>query len=140
MQRIILLLLLPLVVFGQSSSKSADKPAPPRKAAGLTVPPEAVPIGPGAWRYVDKNGKAWIYKATLMAIVRMPESDSDSKYPGLKVTEKGDTIRFERPAQTGTVVWERKRSELNEEEKAMLEYAKPKVEEAKAAEKAPEKK
>src|SRR5215471_4023325 len=118
-----ILLFLPLIVLGQNSSKSTEKPAQQRKAHGLTVPPDAVPIGPGAWRYVDKDGKAWIYKATLMAIVRMPEAASDPKYPGLKVTEKGDTVRFERPTQTGVVKWERKRSELDEEEKAMLEYA-----------------
>jgi hypothetical protein len=135
-----ILLFLPLVVLGQNSSKSTEKPAQQRKAQGLTVPPDAVPIGPGAWRYVDKDGKAWIYKATMMAIVRMPEAESDPKYPGLKVTEKGDTVRFERPGQTGIVAWERKRSELNDEEKAMLEYARSKTEESKVAQKAPEKK
>ena len=135
-----LLLFLPLVVLGQSSSKSVEKPAPPRKAAGLTIPPEAVSIGPGAWRYVDKDGKAWIYRATPISVVRMPESDFNAKYPGVKVIEKGDTVRFERPTPMGVVSWERKRSELREEEKALLEDARSKPEEAKVAEKAPEKK
>jgi hypothetical protein len=135
-----LLLLLPLVVLGQSSSKSAEKPVPARKAARLTVPLEAVNIGPGEWRYVDKDGKAWIYRATPITIVRMPESDFNAMYPGVKVTERGDTVRFERPTPMGSVTWERKRSELREEEKAMLEYARSKAEEAKIAEKAPEKK
>ena len=135
-----LLLFLPLVVLGQSASKSVEKPVPPRKAAGLTVPPEAVNIGPGAWRYVDKDGKAWIYRVTPVATVRMPESEYDSNYPGVKVTERGDTVRFERPTPMGIVTWERKRSELREEEKAMLEYARSKAEKARIAEKAPEKK
>jgi hypothetical protein len=135
-----LLLFLPLVVLGQSSSKSVEKPPPPRKAAGLTVPPEAVNIGPGAWRYIDKEGKAWIYRATPITTVRMPEADFDAMYPGVKVTERGDTVRFERPTPMGPVTWERKRSELREEEKALLEHARSKAEEARVAEKAPEKK
>src|SRR5215831_14521042 len=130
-----LLLLLPLVVLGQSSSKSVEKPPPPRKGAGLTVPPEAVNIAPGAWRYIDKDGKAWIYRATPITIVRMPESDFNAMYPGVKVTERGDTVRFERPTPMGIVAWERKRSELREEEKAMLESARSKAEEARVAEK-----
>jgi hypothetical protein len=70
----------------------------------------------------------------------MPEADFEAMYPGVKVTERGDTVRFERPTPMGPVTWERKRSELREEEKALLEHARSKTEEPRVAEKAPEKK
>jgi hypothetical protein len=135
-----LLLFLPLVVLGQSSSNSVENPVPPRKAARLIVPREAVNISPGAWRYVDKDGKAWIYRATPIATVRMPESEYDPNYPGIKVTETGDTVRFERRTPMGVVTWERKRSELREEDKAILKYVESMSEKSRVAEKAPEKK
>jgi hypothetical protein len=136
--RKIILLFLPFLLLGQTSPKKDEKPAP--KATGLRLPAEAVKVGPAAWRYVDKDGKVWLYRGMVTGLVRMPESASGKNFTGLKVIDKGDTYRFERPAVVGLSVWERKKSELNDDEKAMVEYAKSKAQESKAADKAPENK
>lgn len=99
----------------------------------MTVPADAVKIGPYAWRYVDKDGKTWIYRYTITGLAKVPDTGVDSTYAGVKVTDKGDTIRFERPAVMGVSVWERKKSELTDEEKAMVEFANSKAEAGKTA-------
>ncbi len=127
----LLLLFLPVVLLAQDSSKKPAKPAP--KTAAMTVPADAVKIGPYAWRYVDKDGKAWIYRYTMTGLAKVPDSDGDPTYAGVKVTDKGDTFRFERPGVMGVAIWERKKSDLTEEEKAMVEFSKSKAEPGKTA-------
>jgi hypothetical protein len=41
----------------------------------------------------------------------------------VKVTDAGDSYRFERPMPMGAQVWTRKKSELTDEEKMLVESA-----------------
>ena len=127
----LILLFLPVVLLAQGSTKRETKAVP--KSQGMTVPADAVKIGPYAWRYVDKDGKTWIYRYTITGLAKVPDTGADSTYAGVKVIDKGDSVRFEKPAVMGVSVWERKKSELTDEEKAMVEFANSRAEQGKAA-------
>lgn len=131
----LILLFIPIMLAGQTApNKKTAKPAP--KPAGMTVPAGAVQIAPSTWRYVDKDGKSWIYRGTLVGIVKLPE-DVENRFAGVKVIDKGDSFRFEKPALMGASIWQKKKSDLNDEEKAMVEYANSKAGQSNIAEKAP---
>jgi hypothetical protein len=44
----------------------------------------------------------------------------------IKVTDKGDTVRFERPGPVGSSVWEKKKADLSDEERRLLELSRAK--------------
>jgi hypothetical protein len=127
----LILLVLPIVLLAQDSTKKETKAA--SKSTGMTVPADAVKIGPYAWRYVDNDGKTWIYRYTITGLAKVPDTGVDATYTGVKVIDKGETVRFERPAVMGVSVWERKKSELTGEEKAMIEFANSRTGQGKVA-------
>ena len=110
--------------------QSAKKPAPAPKAADgskQTIPAGAVRTQDGDYRYTDAQGKQWIYHQTPWGWSRMEQSkDTEVKTSagdsaaGIKATEDGDKVRFERLGPFGVWKWERQKSELNETEKAVL--------------------
>jgi hypothetical protein len=98
------------------------------KPAGL--PTDAVEIQPGIFRVTDAAGVKWLYRQTPFGLARSEERpdatapDLFKILPGLKITDTGDTLVFERPSPFGLVRSVRKKSELNEQEKAAWERAK----------------
>jgi hypothetical protein len=96
------------------------------------IPATAVPAGPRAFRYVDAQGKAWIYSKTPFGVVRVeerapspakPENDLDQ----IRVTEAGETVHFERNTPFGVSRWDRKKGELNDTERAAWERSRSRV-------------
>ena len=111
------------------------------------VPKEATQTGPRTWRFVDKDNKVWIYRQTPFGFQKSAENaagdkaapgapeaaanrtatpfgeskSSPSNAPVTKVTEDGDTLRFERPTPFGNVRWSRKKSELTDDERKIWE-------------------
>jgi len=78
----------------------------------------------------DAAGVQWFYRQTPFGLTRWaeksdapPAPDIDKIFPGLKVVEEGDILHFERPSPFGPLKWSRKKSELNEQEKAAWERA-----------------
>jgi hypothetical protein len=78
----------------------------------------------------DAAGVQWFYRQTPFGLMRLAETpgsrhapDIDKVFPGLKVVEEGDTLHFERPSPFGLLKWSRKKSQLNEMEKAAWERA-----------------
>ena len=109
---------------------AADKPTT------NTVPKDAVQVEPGVYRHTDDAGKKWLYKKTPFGYVKA--ADEETKAEGAspfgevkpeaskaavadgsditRVTEDGETLRFERKSPFGSYKWSRKKSELNASE------------------------
>ena len=113
--------------------KQTDKPAAPAKEIKpLEIPKGAVETDPGTFRYTDSDGKKWIYRKTPFGVARLedkPADAADAAKPaadpsaGVKATEDGDIVRFERSGPFGVYKWQKKKSELDEIERAALERA-----------------
>lgn len=110
-------------VAAKAAPKVADAAATP---AG--VPTDAVKDAGGHYRYTDPEGKKWIYRKSPFGMIKVediPEfaaAPDAASGPGIiKVTEDGDIVRFERPGPFGVSKWEKKKSELDESEKAALQ-------------------
>jgi hypothetical protein len=121
-----------------ASEKGAPKKAAPAKAAkpakapeSIQIPAGAVETAPNTFAYTDSQGKKWIYRKTPFGVVRMDEKDYNAppasvpEQKPVKVTavERGDTVHFERPGPFGVYKWDRKKSELTDEERRWLEEA-----------------
>ena len=113
------------------AAKHAPSKAAERKAPEITLPSEAVEIAPYTYRYTDNQGKKWIYRKTPFGVVRTedrPVSAQDVQKAQDQTTrlvesttavEDRDSVRFERVLPFGKTQWTRKKSELNEVERAV---------------------
>jgi hypothetical protein len=144
--RNLVLLFLPVVLLSatekaQPAKKNAAKPAAsavrtaPQAAvrtappAAVTIPAGAVEIEPYLFRHTATDGKVWLYRKTPFGITKMEEAAREEAQraqkavpaPHVRVTEDGDTIRFERNTPMGKHTWEKKRAELTTEEKQWLD-------------------
>jgi hypothetical protein len=113
----------------KTNKKKAAAPAP----QALTIPKDAVPNSDGlSYVWTDKQGKKWVYARTPFGITRSPASDTTaSSGPDLSTTraiDKGDTVRFERPSPFGPMIWEKKKSDLTDDERHLLDGQNEKTE------------
>lgn len=110
-----------------TSSSNTKKP-PAKKVTKVpdqpTIPKDATPLPDGSFRYVDKDGKKWIYRATPFGVSKAEER------PVAPVVQKppddptmsqdiGDSVRFTRPTPFGPKVWTTKKTELSPYEKGI---------------------
>jgi hypothetical protein len=118
------------------SQNSAQKPktATPQKpkAAQKAIPPvTAIPQGaklvePNTYRYTDSSGKTWMYRQTPFGISRWEDTPAaaapqpTAASEPTAVTDLGDSVRFERKTAFGVSQWVRKKSELTDDEKALV--------------------
>jgi hypothetical protein len=115
---------------------AADQPAPKKERAKkaavppaeLTLPAGAKMVEPGTYTFTDAQGKRWIYRKTPFGLARLEDKPADttavpSVPAGSEITarEDGDTVRFERPGPFGVYKWQKKKSELADDEKAAWE-------------------
>jgi hypothetical protein len=129
MKQLLILLALACAAFGADAKATAKKAAPAkpqtRVVQPLTIPPDAVANSDGSYSWTDKAGKKWIFNKTPFGISKMedmgPAPVSPSGDPLLTVTDNGDTVRFERKSPFGNTKWEKKKTELNEDERRALE-------------------
>jgi hypothetical protein len=103
----------------------ADKKASSAPPA-VTIPKDAVANPNGTYSYTDKQGKRWTYIKTPFGIVKRAADEATVKSappdPALtKAIDKGDTVRFERKSPFGTISWEKKKSELTDDERHILD-------------------
>ncbi len=82
----------------------------------------------GDFHYTDPQGKKWIYRKTPFGVARLEDSPERAAAKaaavngaGIKATEDGDTVHFERQGPFGLWKWDKKKSELDETEKAALQ-------------------
>lgn len=107
------------------------KKAAPKKNSAQTIEPLKLPAGavqvePGTYTFTDSHGKKWIYRQTPFGLSRAEDKPAEPAAPAatnITATEAGDTIKFERPGPFGVYRWEKKKSELSEDERAAWERA-----------------
>jgi hypothetical protein len=111
-----------------TSKESASATSKPTDAAkSSAIPAEAVKDADGDYHYTDPQGKKWILRKTPFGVSRMEDTGervtakAAPDGAGIKATEDGDKVRFERQGPFGVWKWEKKKSELNENEKAALQ-------------------
>jgi hypothetical protein len=114
----------------EPQDKKKPAPAPAKLIKQLEIPAGAVEREPGTFFYTDQDGKKWIYRRTPFGVARYEDKPVDPNAPkpvdelaNVKVIDQGDTVKFERPGPFGTYKWEKKKSELDEKEKAAVKKA-----------------
>src|SRR5580692_351887 len=96
------------------------------------IPAGAVQFEPGSYHYTDAKGKKWILRPTPFGIAKIEDTGvpakkyEDHSLDDAKITEDGDSVKFERPGPFGTYKWEKKKTDLDEGEKAAWEHEKAK--------------
>jgi hypothetical protein len=119
--------ILLVLVFAWTGLSGQDKPAAKEDS-------KAKP----AARSESKDGKKYVERQTPFGVAKVEDKgDEKAEEPpaNMRAFEEGDNIRFERPTPFGVARWVRKKSELNEMERAAWER-----ERRKPVEKAPAKK
>lgn len=113
----------------KKNKKKVAAPAP----QALTIPKDAVPNSDGlSYAWTDKQGKKWVYAKTPFGITRSPASDVPASGPDFSTTkaiDKGDSVRFERPSPFGPMIWEKKKSDLTDDERHLVDAQNAKTEE-----------
>jgi hypothetical protein len=105
-------------------------PAVPKVTDGskpMPIPATAVLGADGDFHYTDAQGKNWIYRKTPFGVTRLEDSPertaaqaAAASGAGIKATEDGDVVHFERKGPFGLWKWDKKKSDLDEGEKAAL--------------------
>jgi hypothetical protein len=136
MKTFVLLVMLAAAGFGQSNgSQKAPAKTPAKAEQPKEVPKGAEKLSDHEWRYVDKAGKAWIYRRTPFSVAKFPEelaasekaTARDAGAP-MQVREVGDSVEFTRKTPFGVNTWVKKKSELTDIEKSAWESATKKQE------------
>jgi len=109
---------------------TAPKPAPAPVAQPLTIPKDATQNPDGTYAYTDKAGKKWTYSRTPFGVSKIQDMSgakmgsafvTTPKEQLIHATDNGDTVKFDRQTPFGTTHWEKKKSELNDEERSIYE-------------------
>jgi hypothetical protein len=113
----------------KTTKTAAKKPAP----AGLTIPAGATENPDGTFSWTDKSGKKWRFAKTPFGIMRSPDTsaaDATASDPNeqqlVKATDNGDTVTLVRQTPFGPIKQEKKKSELTDAERKLLEDQKAK--------------
>jgi len=117
-----------VLLSAQTRSPASSQPARPGKTLGAAIPEGATQVQPYIYRYTDTQGKHWMYRQTPFGVTKWEEKDtpkpaSDSLEP-IVVTDLGDSVRFSHKYPFGEQVWTRKKAELTDEDKAIIELSK----------------
>ena len=109
--------------------EQAAKATPAQKAKpqvqATTIPAGAVEVEPYLFRYQDASGKTWMYRQPPFGLSKWEETSTPAPEPVAKtepvvVTDLGDSVRFERNTPFVKGTWVRKKTELTDEEKALI--------------------
>ncbi|MBI2687916.1 MAG: hypothetical protein HYX27_16530 [Acidobacteria bacterium] len=131
-------------------AQSKETSAPP---AG--IPKDAVAVEGHTWRWVDKDGKAWLYRSTPFGLMRSEEPKETAAKPSglmkadepkggvapatpetggmdaalalITVKEEGDSLRFSRPGPFGAYSWVKKKTQLDRDETIVWTHARAKA-------------
>jgi hypothetical protein len=106
-----------------SRAKKATTATRTTGAKPLTIPSDAIANADGTYSWTDKEGKKWTYVKTPFGIVRSEVSQApaaSSSLSDVKAFDEGDTVRFEKQSPFGVVKWQKKKTELTDEERDLL--------------------
>jgi len=127
MRLITIAALFAAAVCAQATQKKSDRTATTSASYSVSsVPKEAVKNADGTWNYTDKQGRKWVYVNTPFGIMKTDVTDTESRpaaplNPATKVIDKGDSVRFEQPGPFGPIAWEKKKSDLTDQERQVVE-------------------
>jgi hypothetical protein len=114
-----------------SSAAATAKPRPP--VAPVTIPANATRIAENTYAATDAQGHAWVYQRTPFGIRKLDQKvyedqvspqSAPSAPVETRVTEKGDSVQFERSGPFGKQSWTHKKTELTDEERSLWEKQK----------------
>jgi hypothetical protein len=101
-----------------TSTAPAAKPVP-------SIPKDAVKNPDGTYSYTDQQGQKWLYVNTPFGVMKNAVKDADSQAPHVavatKVVDKGETVRFEQSGPFGPISWEKKKTELTDQERQVFD-------------------
>jgi hypothetical protein len=133
MKNVFTVIILCAAAIGAPAATKKKTQTPPAPQA-ITIPKDAVANPDGiSYSYTDKQGKKWTYTKTPFGIMKSPTS-ADSAGGGApdvsstKAIDNGETVRFERPGPFGTMSWEKKKADLTDDERRLLDAQTPKTE------------
>lgn len=116
----------------RTQTKTQAKAEAPEKPL-TEIPASAVEFEPGSYHYTDAKGKKWILRPTPFGIAKIEDTgaplrkkNEQAGLDNVKITEDGDSVKFERPGPFGTYKWEKKKTDLDAGEKAAWEREKAK--------------
>jgi len=102
------------------------KTAAKAEAPATTIPQGATQVEPNLYRYTDSNGKTWLYRQTPFGLSKwedipaaapqQPAAQSEQ----VAIVDLGDSVRFEKKTPFGAAHWVRKKTELTDDEKALV--------------------
>jgi hypothetical protein len=119
---------------GTATAVPATKPktapqkpkATPKAQEPVTIPQGATLVEPNLYRYTDAGGKSWMYRQTPFGISKYEDKPAAAPQPSaadsepVRVVDLGDSVRFEKKTAFGVSKWVRKKTELTDEEKALV--------------------
>jgi hypothetical protein len=114
----------------QAKDEKSDRTATTAPAAAApSIPKDATKNADGTYSYTDKEGKKWVYVNTPFGVMKNPATnDAADRQPqpsaATKVIDKGDSVRFEQPGPFGTISWEKKKSDMTDQERQIVESQK----------------
>src|SRR5262245_59440063 len=91
----------------------------------LKLPAGAVKVDDITYTYTDAKGKKWIYRQTPFGLARLEDKPAEpvanAAPPNITATDAGDSVKFERPGPFGVYRWEKKKTDLTDDEKSAWE-------------------
>jgi hypothetical protein len=102
------------------------KATPKAQERVSTIPQGATLVEPNLYRYTDASGKTWMYRQTPFGVSKYEDKPAAAPQPPaadsepVKVTDLGDSVRFEKKTAFGVSKWVRKKTELTDDEKALV--------------------
>ena len=114
-----------------ATSKKKPEFNKPTKVQAVTIPKDAVQVDANTYNYTDPAGKKWIYRKTPFGVSRVEDAgisaqeaakihnETAREIESTKAVEDGDSIRFERASPFGVTRWQRKKTDLNDTERAV---------------------
>jgi hypothetical protein len=111
----------------QAKDKKSDRTATTAPARAVpSIPKDATKNADGTYSYTDKDGKKWLFVNTPFGVMKNAVTeDAADRQPvptaATKVIDKGDSVRFEQPGPFGPIAWEKKKSDLTEQERQIVE-------------------
>jgi len=128
-----LFLLIGALAFAQErpgSAAPASKQTSNSPAAASGIPKGAIEIEPGLYRYTDVHGKPWLARLTPFGVSTWedkPEAVTPvvqaKEEPLPKITDLGDSVRFEKTSPFGVNTWVQKKPDLTDQERDWLARA-----------------
>ena len=100
------------------------KVAPSEISKSEQIPKEAIRVEPNLYRYVDAQGKVWLYRQLPFGVSKYEEKPAVptpvDEQPATLVHDLGDSVEFQRNTPFGVSKWNRKKADLTDEEKGVL--------------------